>query len=312
MAKKKTAMYTIIAVAIGDPGNNWRFNDPNDANLKKVRPYISGLITWLADQTNPPTPDPQNPLKKYVIGKQYVVEYRECAKEDLAATFDINPDLIFCMSTTVLDAAKQFTTTIPVVGIMSNPESEDWSQNPNVCGVSARRPQHAGSAYAELKKQIGKKQIYYLSKAGYPPSDAAKLWLPKAAIEISIDSDEGPDDIVDKIHSTLPRGSSLLVLPVDQFFGAAKSIIAAAQTDQSASTYWMAPDYAGSVGAYGGYGVAQETCGHFMAERVASIWSSSDGATIPDPPFVEIPEQWNKSRINKSVAKALKIKLKKK
>ena len=44
----------ILAVAIGDPNNSFQISTTTDPNLDKVRPYIRGLISWLASQSVPP------------------------------------------------------------------------------------------------------------------------------------------------------------------------------------------------------------------------------------------------------------------
>jgi hypothetical protein len=78
-------MRTILAVAIGKSSNNQVFTAaPSSSSL--VRPYINGLISWLANQTDNPAPDPDNPLKKYNIGTDYKIDYREC---DLGAVGDV-------------------------------------------------------------------------------------------------------------------------------------------------------------------------------------------------------------------------------
>src|SRR5947209_8129911 len=100
-------MKTILAVAIGKSSNNQVFTAaPSSSSL--VRPYIKGLIAWLANQTDPPAPDPDNPLTKYNIGTDYKIDYRECDIVALAGVFAAaapQADLLFCMSTTVARAA---------------------------------------------------------------------------------------------------------------------------------------------------------------------------------------------------------------
>jgi hypothetical protein len=308
-AKKKAGQpMIIVAVAIGNPGNNYDFQDPNDSKLANVRPYITGLKNWLADQKEPPATD--NSLNKYILGEDYIIKYRECDKNDLLKTFDVNPDLIFCMSTTVLSAAQLFTrnagTKTPIVGITSNPENQQLDEN--VCGVSARRPQHVHRAYEEFVKRVGKKkQMYALHKKKYAPSEAGKFFLPKSVITIDIDETDKSDDIVAKIHAQLPHQSGgLVVLPVDQFFGAADKIINEAQNTKFTPTWWLIRDLRTSgAKPYGGFGVDQETCGRYMAERVANIWSTK---RIPDPPFVEIEDKYNKATVSKAVAKMLNLK----
>src|SRR5262249_45162432 len=163
-------------------------------------------------------------------------------------------------------------------------------------------------------KKVGKgKAMYVLHKKNYSPSDAGKLWIPKSVTSIDIDATDDSDQIVSKIHNQLPFGSGgLFVLPVDQFFGAADKIITEAQSVRFTPTWWMVPDLRTSSGItkFGGYGVAQEKCGRFMAERVASIWTPNH-PPIPDPPFVEIEEKHNDVAVSAFVAKGLNIPLKK-
>jgi hypothetical protein len=308
MPKQKT----ILAVAIGDPKNTFTFQDASDTNLNEVRPYIRGLIDWLSKQ--PAAPKPKEKLDKYQIGKDYVIQYRECKKDDLANLFKnltSKPDLIFCMSTTVVQAAAGFADTneIPVVGIVSDPAKEKFGTM--ICGVSAKRSQHASDCYDQFKEALSSsslRKIFYLHKVNYGPSEDAKYWLPNDddAVPVPIGPTDGID-VIKKAIDRLPEASGgLLVLPVDQFFGAGAKIVEWAKS-RSLPTFWSVPDW--PPGAFGGYGVPQKMCGRYMGERVAYIWSKG---RIPKPPFVQIPDKHFELGINKAVAKALLGKTKKK
>ena len=82
----------ILAVAIGDPKNSFQINTTTDPNLDKARPYVRGLIAWLASQSVPPKD--RNKLKKFQIGtaKDYTIDYREC--RDSANDADL--DAVHC------------------------------------------------------------------------------------------------------------------------------------------------------------------------------------------------------------------------
>jgi hypothetical protein len=66
------------------------------------------------------------------------------------------------------------------------------------------------------------------------------------------------------------------------------------------------------LGAFGGSGFSQEKCGQYLAERIASIWASTNHITIPNPLWKGVDEKWNEHKKNPNVAKALKITLRKK
>ena len=166
-------MKTILAVAIGNSANNQVFTAPPPAS-SPARPYIKGLVSWLANQADPPTPD--NPLTKYNIGTDYQIDYREC---DIAALPNVfmaaapQADLLFCMSTSVARAADAYTkanppTTKPIVAIVSDPFSETFGDN--VCGASASRDRLVNHALRQFrKKNQNVKNVVALHRTGYLP-----------------------------------------------------------------------------------------------------------------------------------------------
>jgi hypothetical protein len=305
-------MYTILAVAIGKPANDCTIQTKNDPILKSIRPYITGVINWLEKQPNPPIPD--SPLPKYKIGQDYIIDYRECAENKLQSTFTLTSDIILCLSTTVARAAVTFTqnnnlATTPIVAIVSDYFSENFPRN--VCGVSAKRPDHVDTCLRDFRADFPNAgAIYLLAKQGYKPSDAALAVLGSAGQPVYV----GPNDnIEDQIHA-IPSGSGgLLILPADRFFGAASDILQWAQNDQQLLTYWTVTDWVstGSTGAFGGSGFSQQRCGQYLAERIASIWASNDHVTLPNPAWKRVDDSWYEHKKNAAVAKALKIKLSK-
>src|SRR6266481_4303001 len=278
-------MYTIRAVAVGNfPDTDFTTPRPT---LKGVRPYIKGLINWLENQPNPPEPD--NPLNKYSIGPDYVIEYRERDVGTLSGAFSSDASLFFCMSTTVGDAAVKYTQdhtlSTPIVVITSDPSH--FPQR-NVCGVSALRPQLVDSSFHKFKKaDKSLKTIYALHRVGYAPSELAKQGLGSKVTVVPVQDTQSLANAIDPLTKDDQHG--LLVLPADRFFGAADEIVNLADK-KNLKSFWSVPDW--PTGAFGGYGYPQEVCGQYMAERVASIWSNKN--QIPDPPFVTVDPDWIK------------------
>lgn len=285
------AMKTILAIAVGKSSRELIFDQPN-ADLSAVRPYIKGLKDWLGQATHT---DPDDPLPRSVMGTDYRIVYRERTVDDLGSAFAgalaLPTHLIFCMSTSVARAASAWTAanspTLPIVAIVSDPFGEA-SFGPNVCGASASRDRLAISGFKKFKKRGNIKKVYALARAGYSPSDKASAWLGKKVEDfIYVADTDDIQDAINHIPNVADRG--LLVLPADRFFAFADDIV---QWTGSMPTFWSAPDYPMDP-SFGGYGIAQNTCGRFLAERVASIWKNeSAGQTglnaIPNPKWVAI------------------------
>jgi hypothetical protein len=288
------AQQTILAVALGDSQTSSSnkskvIRDNSPGTLNGVRPYIKGLINWLMSQPNPPVSD--NTLPTYHIGDSnyYVIDYRECTEAELINNFTVSAGLpasyvILCMSTTVARAAASMNLNVPIVAIVSDPFAENFPAN--VCGVSAQRSQHAMQCYHKFKKAdsaLGK--VYALHKQNYKPSNDALNWLGNKVISVPI---QPGDNIQTKINA-IPQGPhrGLLVLPADLFFGQANNIAGWAQS-QGMHDFWSVPDW--PTNSFGGYGFPQQTCGQYLAERIASIWANN--GAIPNPQWVSIDEDW--------------------
>src|SRR2546421_11711558 len=107
------AIWTIVAVAIGDRGNDRIIR--NNTNLRGVRDYIPGLISGLGDLG-------------YVLGTAYEIDYRERTRSELdtnaAEAFRVSAaqadHIILGMSTKGVKGAQSLTTTIKLVGIVSD------------------------------------------------------------------------------------------------------------------------------------------------------------------------------------------------
>ena len=256
---------TVLAVAIGLPANSHTFNSMTDPALDSVRPYIKGLIYKLF-------------TKGQKIGSDYIVEYKEVV--DATAFFNgvtSSPDLIFCMSRTVLEAASaKFpeSAQIPIVGIVSTPA--DFNNNRNVFGISGQRAQKGKQYYdnfldtVPLLKSAGQK-LYVLTKKDYPPTERAFAALPNSPniVEVKVSS---LAEIEAAIPTMTPGG--LLILPADLFFGCAARIIELAQA-QKLPDFWPVTDWVKPTlpSALAGYGVPQLMCGEMLAERIADYWA---------------------------------------
>ena len=166
------AARTILAIAVGDSNNNKLIKAAGDVTAK-MRPYIAGLIERL---------DPTGG-GHYTIGdaNDYIINYQECAESALVATItaqvaaNANTKLIFCMSTTVVWAAAEFTktqqTALPIVGIVSDPQGSGVDAPQNICGISGQRSQLALEYYNNFLSTVSSlTKVYVLHKQGYLPS----------------------------------------------------------------------------------------------------------------------------------------------
>jgi hypothetical protein len=269
-----------------------------------VRPYITGLISWLkkSNQNRDDPPPPDNAPPQYQIPGDYSIVYRERPVADLAPAFQdstaLGADLWFCMSTSVArkadDIAKTLAVPKPIVAIVSDPFSETFGDN--VCGVSADRDRLAIRCYKQFRRRISNvKTVFALHRYGYSPSEKARQWVGNNVIPVPVKDDE---DIQAKIQSEINASTrpkkGVLVLPADRFFGVADLIT---QWTGAIPTFWPTPDF--PARASGGYGYEQGLCGQFMAERVANIWKNqADGVSnpIPDPKWVVIDQEYLKGR----------------
>jgi hypothetical protein len=296
----------ILAVGVGNDGND-PINKPqlritftktsSDADFNRARPYIKGLTDWLSDNTK--DTDLESTGKTFDLGdstKGYTIDYREASVGDLKLT---NPsvfsdllsgdwDCIVCLSSFVGEVAARLTKEqgldIPIVVVTSDPSK--FSDNPNVCGVCAIRPQLMTTALHKLRGMSGvrKNKIYGLHREDYPPSMLTRKNLGKAVNPVPIADTASDQYIVGKVTDIAKiNGAALLVFPVDRFFGIGDLITTAAGT---MPTYWSTKDW--PLHSTGGYGFPQVVCGQYMGQRVASIWSSPSGKDLPDELFLTI------------------------
>jgi hypothetical protein len=301
-------MWTMKAVAIGDPAKDGIITSKGQAEALGRRQYVVGLIDGLNSlDTNPPS--------KYRIGTDYQIDYRETAATGVPATFSSTDPLIFAMSTTIVAAAQTFTTSIPIVGIVSDPDGENFRNSKNICGVTAQRHQMAGTCLDDFLNTVTSPGPYITSvvalcKPNYNPSDQAwalvqaeakKKQPPILPINITPYDYTVATQPIDTWLNALPvqpANTGLLVLPVDLFFANAAVIIDLAQntglgvSGQKLPTFFFAPDWVGPVAtesALGAYGVSQYTCGELMANlvntvRTSGVPTSAAARWTPAPP----------------------------
>jgi hypothetical protein len=284
-----------LAVAVGKEGPERRLiiNKNTSADvLDTVRPYITGLIGWLKDNSVNADLDPSP--KNFLLGDGsdpgYTIDYRE---NDLAKLGVANPavfsdltgiDCIVCMSTFVGEKAADSTNNTPIVVITSDPSNDKFGSN--VCGVCAIRPQLIGLGLRTFKKRFGLLKVYGLHRDKYKPSAHAKKDIGKSIPPsnwLDVKDDASDSSVLNKIAALDKTNAGLLVMPADRFFGMGDAIVAAAG---SMPTYWSTTDW--PKGLKGGYGYPQYVCGQYMAQRIASMWSTTSGVDIPDEPFLTV------------------------
>jgi hypothetical protein len=265
------------------------------------------LIDWLKDPTTNAELD--QPVaadgKKYTyeLGDGttgYTIDYYEVTLASLKPTKPaVFSNLsgvhgIVCMSTHVGEKAAASTKVKPIVVITSDPTNNAFD-NPNVCGVCAIRPQLIGVGLRKFISKSGVKVLFGLNRDGYKPSKHSKRDLGKRIdswIDISDDNDTDASIASQISDAAQTPGAGLLVLPADRFFGLSDDILAAAG---NMPTYWTTTDWPAANPKGGGYGYPQEVCGQYMAQRIASVWSSSSGIAIPAEPFLTVDPKFIKS-----------------
>jgi hypothetical protein len=298
------AAKTIVAVAIGDPSNDKIIRSAS--GLTGVRPYIPGLIKGLTN---------------FQIGRDYEIDYRERPANNLSGAFTVYPapsdPVVFCMSTTVVKAAQTFTSTIPVVGVVSDPGREGVTSAQNICGLSAKRSQKSRECYENFLKTVTTlAEVRVLHKPGYNPSDEALQHIqhpppPVPIIIVPVQTQADLDAALAALPArdlTQPATIGVLVLPVDVCLGQASKIIDIAQTQKNLPTFFPVTDWVQPAlpSALGGSGVPQHKSGEFMAEGINFIWTNH---SIPNPRWRDAPDSAFEWRVSRAAANALRITL---
>jgi ABC-type uncharacterized transport system substrate-binding protein len=253
------AAKTILAVAVG-PRASHRID--SGGNLGQVRLYINGLIDGLK---------PGHPL-----GSDYVIEYMESDLQNIdsdvaAAVKANNPDLIFAMSTTAVQAAQKATASIDIVfPSVSDPKDDGCDKPPKVTGVSARRSQKMRDCLDDFKRRVPSlAKVYFLYKPGYGPAERALKEVKSEVDGAQINSADEIEKVVGALRENGKVG--ILVAPVDFLLGGAQRVIAAADK-KGFYTHFPVPDLVPPHSStVSGYGVPQYRCGELAAEHVDKI-----------------------------------------
>ncbi len=290
-------MQTILAVAIGNPANSRTITDP--AQLKGVRQYITGLVFYLSQQTNPST------TKNYAIGSDYTIDYQEWDENNGDYSNANTYDVIFCMSTPLVRKAKDYASK-PIVGVFSDPTGEGFDKTNNVCGVNAQRIQNAQYYYDKFVNAIsGLKSVYALHRLGNTASIASWALVHQSNSSVQpLKMGTGPGQDIPSLIKGVPAGSGIIVLPVDLFFGQFQYINELA-TAQNLPVFWPIPDLVppGLVG----YGVSQFDSGQAMGKLVQYILEHPNSIPTDSNRFISAgTAKWVAS---KAAAAALNVKL---
>ncbi len=305
---------TIVAVAVG-PQKDKLIKSKND--LRDVRPYIMGLVDGLAKRSRE-------------LGKDYVIEYRErdhkglkkgkAAKLAFAAGAGGEQHLVFAMSTTALQGAKDAGNLTPIVFPSISNLKGDKIARGNSTGVSARRSQTAGACFERFVEAVSSlKEVRALYKPGYPPAERALKLVTAAAkkrgVKITPASVRTREELEKKLEALPKRRKEdpatlgVLVLPVDICLGAARKIIDVAQREKLIPTFFPITDCVSedANSALGGYGVAQRKCGELAADHVYKIlWEDAEARKLP---ITEVGDDLLKCVVSRSAASALGIKI---
>jgi hypothetical protein len=279
----------IRAVAIGSNAD-WNSENPAELIPAYVRPYINGLITWLAlaaHQKSHPQNGQAHKFDRGTGANDYKIEYRERDAGNLANAFQgvTNNDVLFCMSTSVGDAAVEYMDTNGLTSRMVVISSHEDNFDPPIEVVSATRPQLIKRCLDKFILKFPGRTYFALHRVGnYASDDAARRIKSRATLVPVLDTQD-PAAIVGGLGPDRTKG--LLVLPADRFFAAASDIVTAAG---QMATYWTTPDWPAPNVLSGAYGYRQAICGQYMAERVACFWQGLNQPNQKKIPTNEITE----------------------
>jgi len=280
----------IRAVAVGNNAD-WDSENPADPIPVYARPYINGLITWLALPASEKSHPQNGSAHKFNRGtgaNDYKIQYRERDVGNLANAFlgVTNNDVLFCMSTSVGDAAVEYMDTNGVTSRMVVISSHVDNFDPPIEVVSATRPQLIKRCFHNLRVKFPNRTYYALHRVGNYPSDDALRRIKSKVTLVPVLDTQDPPTIVQSLGPDEFMG--LLVLPADRFFAVASDIVRAAG---QMATYWTTPDWPTPNVLSGAHGYPQAICGQYMAERVACFWqglSQPNQKKIPTSEIIDV------------------------
>ena len=276
----------ILAVAVG-PEKNVLIDAMSRARLGEVRPYIKGLVDGLEELNRQ-------------LGCDFNIDYRERPQtflekpETAKSAFDPDPNLIFAMSTTVLRAGLDASTSVPIVYASVSDLIEDKiTLRRNAAGVNAKRTQSAGECLARFVATVPTlRTVHYLFKKDYGPGERALDLVKQAAATLKVDIHEvavsSHQDIAENLLRLAGRAlvdsaqAGVLVGPVDTCLSAVPVIIEIAQRVENLPVFlpvgdWVRPELPSALGAFG---VSQHTCGRLAARHVDSMLWPVGGSPV--------------------------------
>jgi ABC-type uncharacterized transport system substrate-binding protein len=314
-------MKRILALAVGDAMDV----SVDEKNLDRARPYIAGLVGGLAALGRR-------------LGTDFAIDYSQRLHPEVISgqafkEKEKGHDLIYAMSTTVMQAAGDHVTgrpqapksrpaDIPIVfANVSDPGVEKYVQSGLATGFSARRSQTADQGFECLLATVPTlKEVLILHKKDYDPSDLA-MDLVKVCqvtkhrnVKVTRFELDTHSDIKKKLSALPerkpkePARTGIFVLPVDLFFGAAPEIIDLTHRKYIPTFFtvpdWVKPDL---PSALGGYGVPQKKCGERTAEQVNQIlWGNAKAGAVKIMDAADHDFEWV---VSGAAAEALRIPL---
>jgi ABC-type uncharacterized transport system substrate-binding protein len=314
-------MKRILALAVGDAMDV----SVDEKNLDRARPYIAGLVGGLAALGRR-------------LGTDFAIDYSQRLHPEVISgqafkEKEKGHDLIYAMSTTVMQAAGDHVTgrpqapksrpaDIPIVfANVSDPGVEKYVQSGLATGFSARRSQTADQGFECLLATVPTlKEVLILHKKDYDPSDLG-LDLVKVCqankhrnVKLTVLELNTHADIKTKLSALPARNpkepayTGILVLPVDLFFGAAPEIVDLAHAKYLPSFFAVTDWVKSSLpSALGGHGVPQKNCGERTAEQVNKIlWGGGTPGTVKVIDAADHDFEWV---VSEAAAKALNIPL---
>ena len=259
--KGRPPVARILAVAIGPVpagqiASYYTRTIASVADLDGCRPYIFGMVDYLSKQNRD-------------LGSDYVIDYQQCLEGGADFTLKANTKLILCMSTPLGRAADNAGLNSFIVVVSS--DNTGWG--PTVCGMNAHRTDNPIAYYNQFNGELHGGTITLLHRVGNAVSDACRAAIdhpPRNVGVAPVDAPFGTDltqNIITRINAVNTAG--LLVLPVDAFFGFAKTIDTAA-ANKGLEVFWPTADYPAQGGPHH-YASSQKQCGKKLGEHVYFI-----------------------------------------
>jgi putative ABC transport system substrate-binding protein len=233
----------------------------------------------------------------YVEGKNIIMDYRYAEGKldrlpELAADLvRLKPDLILVGGTRVAVAAKQATSTIPIVvagaGDLVAAKLVDNLNRPggNVTGVSRLSPDIIGTRVELLKEVVPKvKRIATLLNPGNPGYAASlreiELDALAQGIKLQLLAARGPDDLDKAFRAAAKESADAVLVMVDAFFSSYRSRIVELAGKHRMPAIYDRVDFV-EAGGLISYGMNLADLSRRAAWYVDQILKGATPATLP-------------------------------